>query len=231
MHTLFPGILVALLVGASAGSAQAQALYNRHVGGWSQNSTREVCTHKAIAAMAKEKFIHAEIDDEGNAWGFSDKTVMVVLSFRQPDGINVINFAAGRDNDDAGRLRNTIRAHMQEAPYDAKAPRHIGSAGDVRGADLPQVQWHVKNRNIIPLLRFFEPGVSILLEKKGLGSNIGSKGLVMGGKSDQAIAAFLIPGPNAISVHIGVLTISPSEETARKVSRGFSREVLKLLYE
>src|SRR3974377_1216556 len=105
MRTTALGLLVAFSFCSAAQSRRAQAPYSMHVGGWPQNITREVCAHKAIAAMAKEKFIHAEIDAEGNAWGYSDKTVVVVLSFHQPDGINVINFAAGRDNDDAGRLR------------------------------------------------------------------------------------------------------------------------------
>jgi hypothetical protein len=193
-------LLVGLVAFMSGTTAQAQAPYIMHVGGWSQNVSREVCAHKAVAAMAKEKFIHAEIDAEGNAWGYSDKTVVVVMSFRQPDGINVINFAAGRDNDDAGRLRQIVRTYIQEAACDAKAPRHIGSESDVRGPGVPYLHWHVKNRNLISVLRFFDSGVSILLEKKGLGSNICGKTLVMGGKPDQAVAAFLVPGPNAVSV-------------------------------
>jgi hypothetical protein len=225
------GLFVTLGFCVASAPAWAQAPYSIHVGGWSQNITREACAHQAIAAMAKEKFIHAEIDAEGNAWGYSDKTVVVVISFRQPDGINVINFAASRDNDDAGRLRQLVRSYIQEATYDAKAPQHIGGEDDVRGASVPYLHWQVKNRNVIGVLRFFDSAVCILLEKKGLGSNICGKTLVMGGKPDQAVAAFLVPGPNAISVNVGVLAVNPSDETSRKVSRAFCKEIVKLLYE
>jgi len=106
MRTTALGFLVAFGFCSAAQSARAQAPYSMHVGGWPQNITREVCAHKAIAAMA-----------------------------------------------------------------------------------------------------------------------------IMGGKPDQAVAAFLVPGPNAVSINIGVLAVSPSDETSRKVSRALCKEIVKLIYD
>ncbi len=101
----------------------------------------------------------------------------------------------------------------------------------MRGPTVPYLHWHVKNRNVIPVLRFFDAGVSILLEKRGMGSNICGKTLVMGGKPDQAAAAFLVPGPNALSVNLGVLAVTPTDDASRKVSRALCEQIVTLLYE
>jgi hypothetical protein len=222
------GMIVVLTVCSLPGLARAQGKAI-HVGAWPQNITRETCAHQAMAAMAKEKFVFAEVDDQGNVWGFTDKTAVAVLSFRQVDGICAMVLAASLDNADADRLRNAIRTYIVEAPFEAEVSRRIGSADVKRAAGVPHLGWYFTQRSETKVLRFFDTAVSLLLEKRGLTTTLGGKGLVLACGPEQTLAAFALPGPNGVSVRFGALC-ARDDEAACDSARTITREVVKLLY-
>jgi hypothetical protein len=225
------GLLVALFINPPAGSPPTGQSYAVHVGSWPQKITREVCAQKAMAAMARQSFLCAGVDADGNAWGFTATTAVMVVSFRYLDGVQVVLVAAGRDNGDAERLRNLLRSEISDAPLDADSPSRIGDPDTKRGPDVPYLCCHLEQRSLINLLRFFDTASCILLEKHGLNTNIHSKCLVFAGMQDMVVTTFLGGGPNGVSANLGVVTASPSAGTAQEFSRTLCRELVKLLYE
>jgi hypothetical protein len=225
-------LFLALIMSGVAGVAQAQGPYPFHVGVWPQKTSRETVAHKAVAAMAKEKFFFACIDKDGNAWGFDAKTAVVVLSFQfVDDGLHAIVFAAGKEDNEAGRLRNAIRSYVAEAPYDKSAPKQLGKAAVKRSPDVPYLGWHVVNRNETRLLRYYDSVASLVLEKRGLPAQVPGKGLVLACIPEQSVACFAIPGPNAISGNLGVISASGSSDAAQGSARKIGKEIVKLLYD
>jgi hypothetical protein len=231
MRLVVLGFLVVLAVGPQRSYADDEKPFGLNVQGWTQKITRESCAKRAIAAMAKEKFLRVEVDADGNVSGFSETTAVVVLPFRHLDGTHILVACGGRDNDEANRLRDAIRKHIAEGSDQADTPRAIGAPDTKRGRDVPFLCWTTEDRPVINLLRFFEPTACVLLEKQGMASNISNKGLVFGVKNDQGTAAFLALGPNAISIKVGAITLAPNEQTARDFSRMMVRDLVKFLYE
>jgi hypothetical protein len=225
-------VVLFVLLAGMAGVARGQAPYPFHTGVWPQKISRETLAHKAIAAMAQEKFTVACIDQEGNAWGFDDKTAVAVLSFPYLDGgLHAVVLTAGRDDAEAGRLRNAIRTYLVDAPYDESAPKQLGDAGAKRPPNVPHLAWNTINRNETRLLRYFDTATSLVLEKRGLPPHPIGKALILTCVPDHSAACFATPGPNAISATIGVISACSTPEDAKRNAQTISREIVKLLYE
>jgi hypothetical protein len=219
--------LLALLAGPLP--LYAGGPWSLHVGADVRKMTREACARKAVEALAKEKFPFAVIDKEGNAWGHTDRAAVAVLSFLCPDGLQILVLAVSSDNAEAGRLRDAVRAHVFDGPYNPSAPRRIGKKG--RSSRGPVLCWSIDSRPMIGPLRFFEAVTSVVLEKRGYQVMPGTKDLVFGGKRDLALTVFSVPAANAFARHLGVIAVSDTEEEGRQASRALLSEVLKVLYE
>jgi hypothetical protein len=70
------------------------------------------CTLKAIEAMGfKQNFIHAEINGP-DAWGYDEKSFVMVHTVPIRDGVEIFVAAFSPDNREAERLRNAVREHV-----------------------------------------------------------------------------------------------------------------------
>jgi hypothetical protein len=132
---------------------------------------------------------------------------------------------------EAGRLRNAIRTYIFEAPYDESAPKQIGSADGKRSPEVPYLGWHVIKRNETRLLRYYDTAAALVLKKRGLPAQVAGKGLVLACTPEQSVAAFAVPGRNAISANLGVISAGASSDAARSSARKISKEIVKLLYD
>ena len=222
----------ALAFGAFPTAMRAEDPIAVHIGAWAQKTTREICGQKAVEAMGiKEKFLFAQVDEDGNARGYSATAAVVVLSVPHQDGIWVGVVAASRNNAEAGRLRDAIRAHIAEGPHDPKVPKEIGKPDAKKKLEVPALAWRVKHRDANALLRFFEAIVCIVFEKQGFGTTTPGKWLVCGSSTDRMAIAFAVPGANALKVHLGVVVAGKEEEDCKQYSQALWKRIVDLLYE
>src|SRR5262245_6825369 len=165
------GVFLAAVLGlsGSSGSLYADVPWALHWGGDVRPLTREACALKAVEAMGvKEKFVFAEVTEDGNARGWNERTAVVVVSFPQVgSGVLVLVYAAGKDDAEAERLRNVVRAHVLDGPYNPDVPQRIGAEESDPKPKGPAIHVHSEKRTVISLLRFFEAAASIVLEKQG----------------------------------------------------------------
>lgn len=191
--------------------------------------TREVCARKAVAAMTAEKFTFAEVDKDGNAWGFSDKASVAVLSFPHPDGVSVVIFAASRDNDEAGRLRNAIRTHVFDGEDDPATPKRVGDPSAARKA--PVLRWKAEQKPAAPLLRFFPAAAGIAMEKQGIAAINSDRIMAFGCAPDRSAVAFIVPGNNGVTVHVLTAVTHDKDDTAQTAADGLCERLVKILFE
>jgi hypothetical protein len=227
------GLTLALLA-ALAPAARASEPVAMHVGGDVRTMTREVCARKAVEAMGvHEKFPFAEVTADGNARGWNDKTAVLVLALPTPaeDTIMILIVAAGKDNEQAARLRNVIRAHIFDGPLPANGPKRIAP----KGVALPPCPvflcWSTEERSAITLLRFFEAVATLVLEKQGFGTNSGGKDMIFGGFPGRAVVAFLSPLSTGVLARLNVIAATDDEETSRKLAKELLARIVKVIYE
>ena len=219
---------VFLIVGGQRAAAQPLAL---HVGSNTARISRDECLHKAVAAMIRENLIRAEIDKDGQAWGVNEHTLVKVHAVPYRDGVHVIVIVAGKDAKDAERLRNALRSHICDEPYDATAPKQHQAADASRKPCGVHMRLGLEQRNIIPTVRFFIPATTIVLEKQGLGTNPGGPALMFGGNAQTCVAVFAVPGPNEVNVQIGVAAASADDKEAERLSSVIRSGVVRVLFE
>jgi hypothetical protein len=222
-------ILVTFLI---AGPVLAQGNIAVHVGGATvKDVSREVCAQKAIRILANEKFLYAEVDKEGHAWGYSDKASVVILCFSNPVGAAFIVCAASGDSKEAERLRNVIRSQLGEVPHDPKLPTHLGALDSKQKSKVPQFRWHVARHGFAATLRFFEAGASIASEKLGMNAGYAEKTLVLTSGQGGVAATFAAPGSNALSVNLGVAVASWDDALSERLAKSLERALVQILYE
>jgi hypothetical protein len=234
MCRLLTGLLVVLAATQAAETARADGPIAVHLGGEIRPMTREVCAQKAVEAMGdKEKFPFAEITPDGNARGWNDKVAVFVLSSPTPnkDGIAIMVFAAGHDNDEVGRLRNTIRAHIVEALHNPKSPTRYCPEGDKPPPAPLALSWKSEQRPAINIVRHFEPAATLVLEKRGYATNSGGKTLIFGSLPDRMVAAFVWPTASAQTVQHCVIAASANGETSNTTANDVLGRIVRILHE
>jgi hypothetical protein len=229
MRRMFvPTVVAYLALAADSARAEPIAL---HVGAEFRRISREDCAHKAIQALVKEDFIHAEIDKDGNAWGRSEKSIVKVLGLPYRDGVHAVVIAASHDNKAAERLRNAIRTFVLDGPHDPQAPKQHRAADASRKPCSLVLRYGLEQRNVIPTMRFFVPATTIVLEKQGLGTSQGGPLLMFGGNAQAALAVFAAPGPNEVNVQLGVATVSSDDKEADRLQNVVRTGVVRVLFE
>ena len=87
------------------------------VGGDFRNMPTSVCALKAVEAMGvQQNFIYAQVQGTG-AWGYDEQSVVIVHAFTVPGGLQIFVVAISSTNREAERLRNVIRQHVFDGPY------------------------------------------------------------------------------------------------------------------
>jgi hypothetical protein len=221
-----------LFVAAVASPANADPNVSVHLGAAvARNMTRETCARKAVQLMAKEHFLYAGVDKEGNVRGWSAKASVAVVPLPNPDGVFFLVVAAGSDCAEAERLRNVIRAQLLEAPLDPNAPRLVGKVDPERRAKVPAIRWRVRQQSLVRTMQYFAGGAGIVLEKEGINVAQSDNGFVLGAGRGCVASVWTAPGPNALTVHLGGLAVGWDDATARQRADALCRAIVKLLYE
>jgi hypothetical protein len=225
--------LTALIAGA-AGSATAAEPVAMHVGGDVRKMTREVCARKAVEAMGvREKFPFAEVTEDGNARGWNGSTSVLVLSFPTPaaDNIQILVIAAGKDDEEVGRVRNAVRAHIFDGPYDPDAPKRVGPASGALPPRAVCLCWKSEERSAVGPLRFFEPVASVVLEKQAFTTNIGGKNFVFGVFPGRSVATFVGSAATGVSARLNVVTATGDEDSGNKLATDLLARIVKVIYD
>lgn len=80
-----------------------------HLGWDSRRMSPAQASLKAVESMRdRENFIHAQADGN-DAWGYDERSFVLVHSAPVDDGVFIFVASFSTDNDEAGRLRNSIR--------------------------------------------------------------------------------------------------------------------------
>jgi hypothetical protein len=220
--------LLALLASAPAALAQPVSM---HIGGDARRMTREVCARKAVEVLGvKEKFTFAEVTRDGHAWGYNGRAAVLVLSFPHPAGIQILIIAASKDNAEAERLRNVVRAHVFEGAHDPSVPPRVGKKTKPSANEVT-LRWRIQQRPLITPLRFFDAVASIVLEKKSytLGSS-GSKEAVVGASPARVVFAFSASSASAFLRNLGVVTACEAGDD-EPVSEKVLSAITQVIYE
>lgn len=195
---------------------------------------RDAVALRAVDALAnKEKFAAAEVLSDGNVFGWNDKASALVIIQPFRDGVHFSLFVAGRDNEEAGRLRNAIRGHLLASGPTADVPRSVRRED---GVPKPPValKHGADSRNATPILRFFQPAGFIVMEKHGLSpsdAGMPNTPTAFGGSATRMAAAFALPGPNEIGVRIYSVVAAADDDEADRLQRAIRQDMLKVLFE
>jgi hypothetical protein len=181
--------------------------------------------------MEKEKFLFAEIDAKGGAWGYSEKASVLVVPFTCQQGATFVLCTASSDIGEADRLRQVLCSHVCDDSPDPKTPKQIGTPDPKAKAKVPVLGWQAESHSVVSTLRFFDGGAAIALEKQGLGVQQAEKVLVLGAGQGAVAAAFLAPGSSGLMINLGVIVASSDETTPSRLASSLEQGIVKVLFE
>ena len=230
MIRLLTALLVALVV---AGTARADGPVYMHLRASPANMTREACGRKAVAAMVAEKFPYAEVTADGHARGWDDKTAVHIYSFQTPDPeqVMIYIFSASTIDTEALRLRNAIRTPIYEGKDDPKTPTRIVPADGTVPTPPVSICWKTEERAATPLVKHLLPAATIVLEKRGMTTQLQPPFLVLGVGAGGLTTVFVAPASNAVMVKFNTVTMTRGDKPAEKLAEDILSRVLKILYE
>ena len=205
--------------------------YTIHIGGDFRRVDRESCARKAVEAMAKAKFIRAEIDKDGNAWGHDEKSFAQVITLPYKDGVHILIFVAGSDATYTDGIRSALRTHVSDGPFDPDSPKQVASDDASRKPCDLKRRWGMEQRPTLSLLRYFQPAAAVVMEKQGLGSQQAAGMAVLGGGGHGVMATFALPGPNEVNVYVGTIAFSTDDAEADRLQSVVRTGLLKFLYD
>ena len=170
------------------------------------------CKNKSAQAMQdNERFIHT--DRTGNqTWGDNGRTFVLVSCNPINDSIYIVVAAAGDDNVEAERLRNSIRKHVFDAPPPvARYPDHYNS-GSPPGPHVPAMHWGFDSRP--KDLNGCVASAQRAMTANGLSESVSDIRGVWGVNNSVAVFADCLPIPPGVFIHI-VSTSYDSGEAER----------------
>ncbi|QJW98279.1 C1 family peptidase [Frigoriglobus tundricola] len=167
---------VALTVLTAPGQALAAPAVQ--MGGDWRKMTPKMATTKTVEAMVlKNDLIRAEV--RGNfAFGYGETAAVVVHAAPDGDGSYLTVVAVSTDDGEAERLRNAVRAHVFDGPYDDTIPHELDSKKSGRRSTAPAVRYAALQLADKSLL--YRAVVRSGLAYRGLNSDIQSDGLIFG---------------------------------------------------
>jgi hypothetical protein len=188
------------MIAADSGAGEPLAM---HWGSDWRKMSRQVCATKAVDAMGnKENFIAAEINSDGDVFGYTENAAAAVYTVPLRDGVEIYVVVAGQDTKEVERLRNAIRAHVFEGPYNGKVPAKIVTKNAKRKSAAPALQLGGDTRALTRA--DFSLCATTSMQRQGmLAAAQGAAGTVAGAKTGAEAAAFYLetkPGTGYISV-------------------------------
>ncbi len=187
---------------AEEAAVLGQPLATHYGSTWRKISAKE-CSTKAVEAMGiKENFISVETDKAGAVFGVTENAACAVWNCPIRDGVEIYVFVAGKDSKEVERLRNNIRTHVCDGPYNAKVPAKIVTKDAKRRSSAPAIHLGFDSRNMSHA--DFDLTGSLSMERFGFKPTVDSKSFTISGyKSDASAVAFYLetkPGTGFLSV-------------------------------
>jgi len=149
-HQLLTTALVILSGFGMTSSALAQRPAMHLGSDWRAMSVAD-CTYKAMNFMERERFINGT--KTGNqAWGFNEKTIVLVYCTPQNNGVYISVVAASHDSGEAERMRNRVREYVfnefRPTPETPPAPDFFDEfdATPPRARNYPAMHWGSDSR-------------------------------------------------------------------------------------
>jgi hypothetical protein len=211
--------LVMLLALAPAARADGNPVMQ--IGSDWRKMSASVATTKAVEAMVlKNNFIHAEA--QGNyVFGKSETATAFVQAVPCRDGVEIIVVVFSANGREAELLRNAIRAHVFDGPYDPNIPAKLDSKTPGRKSTAPFVHFGGAVRTQTPLL--FEAAAHSAFLAHGLEAGVTEDDTwVYGTKPGALVTAIYTPlkaGQGYVSVLAASSNTSGEAETLRNAVR------------
>jgi hypothetical protein len=215
----------------AATSAHAAGPVSIHFGAEFRKISAEECVRKAMAALAKEKLIRAQIDEDGGVSGVTEQTAVKVLALPFRDGVHILVFAGGADDKEAERLRNAVRTHILEGADAPDAPKQHQDADKSRKPYAGKLSVSLEQRNVLSTVRFFAQAATIVLEKNGMKTHQPGPGMVFGANEQGTACMVAVPGPNEVNVRIAAAVISEDAKEADRLQNVLRAGVVRVLFD
>jgi hypothetical protein len=197
-----------------------------HWGSDFRKMSRSVAATKAVEAMVvKENFIQAEVNGEGAVFGYNEDSAAVVFTIPVRDGVQIYMVVASRSNDEAARLRSSIRSHVFDAPYNSRIPNKMTSNTPGRKAQAPAMHLGGDARPLS--LAAFQASGQASLTRLVSNAALADGGRSVSGSSSSAITvAFYLP-LDAKRAFISVVAAAGSFEEAAYLQSAVRADILR----
>jgi hypothetical protein len=205
-----------------AAVSQASDDVNIHWGSDWRKMSPKMATTKAVEAMVlKNNFIRAET--QGNVvigWNETAKAVVQAIPCR--DGVEIIFVVVGENSKEAERLRNAIRTHVFDGPYNGDIPATLDSKIAGRKSTAPELHIGGAVKNMSELL--FEAAARSSVLQHGLTAGGGGTS-VCGVKKDTVVVAFYTPMPAAGQAYLTIVAASSQAGLAEKLRNAVRADI------
>jgi hypothetical protein len=174
--------------------------------------TPKMATTKAVEAMVlKNDLIHAEV--QGNfAYGYGETASIVVHAEPEGDGSYITFMAVSTDGGEAERLRNAVRTHVFDAPYNDKIPTELSSKKAGRKSTAPALHYTALNLVDDPLL--YQAVVRSGLAYRGLDPDVQNDHLIFGVSETSIVCTHRLAVAAGKASVLVVVSSSKGEEAA-----------------
>ena len=203
-------IAALLLLCCSQSYADSPAV---HIGSDFRQMGALECTLKALEAMGnKQNFIHAEINGP-DAWGYDEKSFVMVHAVPIRDGVDIFVVAFSTDNREAERLRNAIREHVFNGSLKASRlpiedfPKVYQTTDANRQRGPLAVHWG--NFNKVATEPVFQSCARGAMAHNGLRETVSGNQIIFGMSRTTAVVALGVGLPRGTQV----LVIAASEDS------------------
>jgi len=171
------------------------------------------CTLKAVEAMGiKQNFIHAEINGP-EAWGYNENSFVMVHAVPFNDGVFIFVVAFSTDNAEAERLRNEVREHVFDGPYNQRISQGYTTSDANRRQTPLRIHWGNFDKGVTQ--KTFRSCAQSAMYHSGLRTTVGSDRVVYGTSNTATVAAIGLRLPSTTQVL--VITASMDSNEAERI--------------
>jgi hypothetical protein len=201
------------------GYASAPAV---HVGSDFRKMNVAACTLKAVEAMGiQQHFIHAEINGP-DAWGYDENSFVMVHAVPISDGVEIFVVAFSASSQEAARLRNAIREHVFDGPFNSRISKTYQTFDTNRRQGPLAVHWG--NFNKVATEKTFRACAVSAMAGNGLHGSASGNQIIFGTSSAATAVALGVGLPSATQVL--VLAASTDSTKAAWLRNGVRTSIL-----
>jgi hypothetical protein len=202
--------MTALLLSGSRSHADAPAV---HVGSDFRNMSAAECALKAVEAMGvQQNFIHAEVAGP-DAWGYDERSFVMVHAVPIRDGVQIFVVAFSTDSGEAERLRNAVRVHVFNGPYNSRIASTINTSDTSRRRGPLMLHWGNFNKQATE--GAFRSCAVSAMARSGLHSSASGNQVIYGTSPNATVVALGVGLPR--TARVLVIAASADSQTAERL--------------